>query len=132
VLELSLENGGKGGSDFRGWEERTLDDGEDLVGGLGATAVAVIVEEINDTWLTELENVVRVGTEGDERLDHLPFERTGGQRLGSGQVGMSAGETPGIEKSARDELIESTHNAIGDALLLGLGGADGTDLLAHE
>ena len=132
VLELPLEDSGKGRSDVCGWEQGTLDDGENLVGGLGAAAIAVGMEQVDDTFLPKFEDVVRIGAESDERLDHLPFERTSGQRFGYRQVGVGAGEAASVEQSTGDELVESTHDAIGDAPLLGLDGADGADFLAHE
>jgi len=43
---------------------------------------------------------------------------------------MSAGEATGVKEGAWDELVEGGQDAIGDAALLGLSGADRTYLLA--
>ena len=50
VLEFALEDGGEGRGDIGRREERALDDGEGVVGGVRATAVTVLVEEVNDWY----------------------------------------------------------------------------------
>jgi hypothetical protein len=80
MLKVALQEGGKGRGNVGRREKGTADDGEDLVGGFGAAAIAVLVKEIDDGLAAEGEDVVRIGAEGDQRLDHLPFEGTGGQR----------------------------------------------------
>lgn len=63
---LALKNRGESGSNIGRREQRTFDDVEDLVSGLGATAVAVVVEEVDDPLMTELENVIGVGAKSDQ------------------------------------------------------------------
>jgi len=132
VCELALEDVGEGGGDVWRWQEGALDDGKDALGGFGAAAVAVFVEEVDDAALTKLEQVVGVGAEGDEGLGELAFEGAGGEWGGRRQVRMGAGETAGVEKGAGDELVEGGEDAVGDALLFGLDSVEGADFLAHE
>lgn len=99
------------------------------MGGLGAAAIAVLVEEVDEARFAEAEGLVGVGAVEEEGLDELALPEAGGEGVEL-LVGMGLEGLVAVEEGAGPELVEATGEACEEAAMIFFQGAEEASFLA--